>query len=310
MLSQGAQEDDTENQPPADLTSLSWWPDATDVDRIQLMQTQQTNRLLTRCCGLLESLHRKSPLAANVASQDVGVHLTKAQLVRHICLGTHTSNSFVLVTDGDDNSAATLLVHMQNKMREQVNKATVLTMNDNTWYLNDQHYDAVVVKVLGKVDVAAAKENWPLYITVVGMAEVAARNHRAETGTNITKEFADKWYGENDFPFTQEGVYVSRIATDYLKDNFFRTSGRADYFGCEEYREIIWNAYPDPNPAAADDLARDLGHNHIAHMSAPALAFVEIKVPVNPLHMLCLLTGNFSNAHIACMQSSWWLHTV
>ena len=76
-------------------------------------------------------------------------------------------------------------------------------------------------------------------------------------------------------------------------DNFFRTSGRADYFGCEEYREIIWNAYPDPNPAAADDLARDLGHNHIAHMSAPALAFVEIKVPVNPLHMLCLLTGNF-----------------
>ncbi|KAL0018415.1 hypothetical protein WJX79_008905 [Trebouxia sp. C0005] len=63
------------------------------------------------------------------------------------------------------------------------------------------------------------------------MAEVAARNHRAETGTNITKEFADKWYGENDFPFTQEGVYVSRIATDYLKDNFFRTSGRADYFG-------------------------------------------------------------------------------
>ena len=58
---------------------------------------------------------------------------------------------------------------MQNKMREQVNKATVLTMNDNTWYLNDQHYDAVVVKVLGKVDVAAAKENWPLYITVVGM---------------------------------------------------------------------------------------------------------------------------------------------
>ncbi|DBA77290.1 TPA: hypothetical protein ACH3X2_000812 [Trebouxia sp. C0005] len=197
------------------------------------------------CRGGQESLHRKSPLAANAASQDVGVHLTKAQ---------------------------------SNKMREQVNKATVLTMNDNTWYLNDQHYDAVVVKVLGKVDVAAAKENWPLYITVVGMAEVAARNHRAETGTNITKEFADKWYGENDFPFTQEGVYVSRIATDYLKDNFFRTSGRADYFGCEEYREIIWNAYPDPNPAAADDLARDLGHNHIAHMSAPTLAFVEIKV--------------------------------
>ncbi|DBA66178.1 TPA: hypothetical protein ACH3X2_002566 [Trebouxia sp. C0005] len=122
------------------------------------MQTHQTNRLLTRCCGLLESLHRSVGRKRGLSGRRCASHQGPVE-----------------------------------QDEGEVNKATVLMMNENTWYLDDQHYDAIV-EVLGKVDVAAAKENWPLYITVVGMAEVAARNHRAETGTNITKEFADKWY--------------------------------------------------------------------------------------------------------------------
>ena len=52
-----------------------------------------------------------------------------------------------------------MLVPVQNKMREQVNTATIAVMNMHTWYVTDQHYEQVVMKVQGKEDVSSAKAN-------------------------------------------------------------------------------------------------------------------------------------------------------
>jgi len=66
-------------------------------------------------------------------------------------------------------------------------------------------------------------------------------------------------------------------------DNFFRTGGLSDYFACEEYRKIVFSAYPDPS-VTEDQLLIDDPHNNTSHIPAPALAFIELKVRTLTLH--------------------------
>lgn len=74
-----------------------------------------------------------------------------------------------------------------------------------------------------------------------------------------------------------------------LADNFFRTCGKDDYFGCEEYRMMALLANPDQSFATADVVV-EKPHNGITHITAPALAFLEIKVRICVVSMpvLCI----------------------
>ncbi|DBA98338.1 TPA: hypothetical protein ACH3X1_001254 [Trebouxia sp. C0004] len=186
LLAQGTPGDNTENEVPADLTRVQWWADAPDDVRAQLMLQQQTNRQLSRLCNLLAEQSRKTPLASattfNSSSGD-GLNLNKDQL---------------------------------NKMKEKVNKCTIGVMNLFTFYLGSEHYDKVACKVTGKADIAAVKQEWPLYLHIVKLAEVAARNHRSETGTRVAEQVKDLWHGSN-CPFDIMGIFLPHIAKDYLE---------------------------------------------------------------------------------------------
>ncbi|DBA87885.1 TPA: hypothetical protein ACH3X1_004876 [Trebouxia sp. C0004] len=108
-------------------------------------------------------------------------------------------------------------------------------------------------------------------------AEVAARNHRSETGTRVAEQVKDLWHGSN-CPFDIMGIFVPHIAKDYLEDSFFRTGGFEDYFGCEDFRRILWSGYPDLEGSSSEYTGLGEPYDHIKHITAQALAFMEIKV--------------------------------
>ena len=58
--------------------------------------------------------------------------------------------------------------------------------------------------------------------------------------------------------------------------NVFRQGREQDYFGDQEYREILMAVGNAWLPDDAEEQGID--ENHITHMSAPMLAFVELKV--------------------------------
>ncbi|DBA88012.1 TPA: hypothetical protein ACH3X1_004994 [Trebouxia sp. C0004] len=149
---------------------------------------------------------------------------------------------------------------------------------------------------LPKPDTVPALQTTPS--STRGAAEVAARNHRSETGTRVAEQVKDLWHGSN-CPFDIMGIFVPHIAKDYLEDSFFRTGGFEDYFGCEDFRRILWSGYPDLEGSSSEYTGLGEPYDHIKHITAQALAFMEIKV-------VSLLNNQKSLPKGAEPLTNWW----
>ncbi|DBB03139.1 hypothetical protein WJX77_010925 [Trebouxia sp. C0004] len=162
------------------------------------------------------------------------------------------------------------------KMRSDVVGAMKKIMTMHTFFPSSTHYDLVALPVMGKPDLEQAKDDYPNYLDITRRAETAARNFRADTAKRVTEEAYEQWKGE-EMPFdVWKGEYQATYAKQMLAGDVFRKGGVDDYFGNEEYRKICYVSNSAMDDRQGDGL--DECHNEIKFMTAPMLAFVEIKV--------------------------------
>ncbi|KAL0022372.1 hypothetical protein WJX77_005315 [Trebouxia sp. C0004] len=161
------------------------------------------------------------------------------------------------------------------KMRSDVVGAMKKIMTMHTFFPSSTHYDLVALSVMGKPDLEQAKDDYPNYLDITRRAETAARNFRADTAKRVTEEAYEQWKGE-EMPFDVLGEYQATYAKQMLAGDVFRKGGVDDYFGNEEYRKICYVSNSAMDDRQGDGL--DEYHNEIKFMTAPMLAFVEIKV--------------------------------
>lgn len=65
---------------------------------------------------------------------------------------------------------------------------------------------------------------------------------------------------------------------DLLQVTFFRKGTEDDYFGNEEFRKIVYASNPQLEDKPQEEMDEDNNHNDIRFMTAPMLAFAELKV--------------------------------
>ncbi|KAL0019624.1 hypothetical protein WJX77_004465 [Trebouxia sp. C0004] len=143
-------------------------------------------------------------------------------------------------------------------------------------YFSSSVYDECAVQCLGKGNIVDAKQDLTKFTHTHNMAKDAARNFRSEVAKRVRAEVLKHYVGDDKVWDYDMENFDQEMAEDLLAGDQYRvaTTGAADFFGNNLFRQILYNAFPLSRSELASRNIWALPEELTAHQ----IAFVDVKV--------------------------------
>ncbi|DBA98531.1 TPA: hypothetical protein ACH3X1_014337 [Trebouxia sp. C0004] len=181
----------------------------------------------------------------------------------------------------------------KNSVRDMAVAYMHKCMLEEGFYFSSSVYDECAVQCLGKGNIVDAKQDLTKFTHTHNMAKDAARNFRSEVAKRVRAEVLKHYVGDDKVWDYDMENFDQEMAEDLLAGDQYRvaTTGAADFFGNNLFRQILYNAFPLSRSELASRNIWALPEDNI-QLTAHQIAFVDVKEEEFHSRFVTVITPN------------------